>query len=171
MNAIQRRDNIESILTISTKPYKGHILAEKLGVTRQVIVRDIAILRAEGKNIIATPEGYLIPKSQSNKIKQVIAVSHKPEEMEDELLIIVKFGAVIEDVIIEHPIYGEIKGMLMIKSLYDVKNFINKVNETKSEPLLVLTGGIHLHTVSADSLSIFENIKRELGLKNYLISD
>jgi uncharacterized protein len=171
MNAVKRRENIENILMSSDKPQKGHILAEKLGVTRQIIVKDIAILRAKGKSIIATPEGYLIPKTGNNKIKQVIAVSHKSCEIENELITIVKFGATVEDVIIEHPIYGEIKGMLMIKSIYDVKSFINKVLSTKSEPLLVLTGGIHLHTIYADDISIINNVKKELKLKKYLISD
>ncbi|MCH3965476.1 MAG: transcription repressor NadR [Clostridium sp.] len=171
MNSEERRTHIENILKSNNKPQKGHVLAEKLGVTRQVIVKDIAILRAEGKDIIATPEGYLIPKSEHNRIKQVIAVLHKSDEMEDELTTIVKFGGVVEDVIIEHSIYGEIKGMLMIKSIYDVKNFISKVRETKSEPLLVLTGGIHLHTISAENSFIIDNIRRELKKKNYLISN
>lgn len=171
MNSKERRIRIETILKSNNKPQKGHVLAEELGVTRQVIVKDIAILRAGGKDIIATPEGYLIPKVEQNRIRQVIAVSHKAEEMEDELTTIVKFGGVVEDVIIEHSIYGEIKGMLMIKSIYDVKNFIKKIKKTKSEPLLVLTGGLHLHTISAENSSIINNIKKELENKNYLVSD
>ncbi|MBV4420241.1 transcription repressor NadR [Clostridium tyrobutyricum] len=169
MNSQERRINIENILKNSDKPQKGHILAENLGVTRQIIVKDIAILRAAGKNIMATPEGYLIPKVEKNVVRNVIAVSHKPEDMENELKIIVKFGGIVEDVIIEHPIYGEIKGMLMLKSLYDIENFILKVKQTKSELLSVLTDGVHLHTVSAENTSIIENIKQELKNQNYLI--
>ncbi|MBP2034082.1 transcriptional regulator of NAD metabolism [Clostridium algifaecis] len=171
MNSEKRRIDIEKILKSSNKPQKGHILAEKLGVTRQVIVKDIAILRAEGKNIIATPEGYMVPKSEKNRIKKVIAVCHSVDEMEDELSTIVKFGAIVEDVTIEHSVYGEIKAMLMIKSLYDVENFILKIKETKSEPLLILTGGVHLHTISTDNYSAIDNIKSELKNKGYLISD
>ncbi|MEA5008504.1 transcription repressor NadR [Clostridium tyrobutyricum] len=169
MNSQERRMNIENILKNSDKPQKGHVLAESLGVTRQIIVKDIAILRAAGKNIMATPEGYLIPQVEKNVVRNVIAVSHKPQDMENELKIIVKFGGIVEDVIIEHPIYGEIKGMLMLKSLYDIENFILKVKQTKSEPLSVLTEGVHLHTISAENTSIIENIKQELKNQNYLI--
>lgn len=171
MNSKERRKYIEDLLKRSNKPQKGHILSEELGVTRQIIVKDIAILRAEGKKIIATPEGYLMSNEERNIIKKVMAFSHKPEDIEDELKTIIKFGGVIEDVIIEHSLYGEIKGMLMLKTLYDVENFIKNIEAHKAEPLLVLTGGIHLHTISAENEQIIEKITRELKNKMYLISD
>ena len=171
MNSKERRKYIEELLKRSDIPQKGHILAEELGVTRQIIVKDIAILRAEGKKIIATPEGYLMSNEEKNLDRKIMALSHKSEDIEDELKIIVRFGGVIEDVIIEHSLYGEIKGMLMIKTLYDVENFIKKINDYKAEPLLILTGGIHLHTISAESNEIIENIITELKNKGYLVSD
>ncbi|MCI1946348.1 transcription repressor NadR [Clostridium luticellarii] len=171
MNSRDRRLSIKEILEKSNKPQKGHVLAEKLGVTRQVIVKDIAILRAEGKSIIATPDGYLIPKVEEKSVRKVIAVSHKTDEMEEELKTIVKFGGKIEDVIVEHPVYGEIKGMLMIKNLYDVDNFLYNINKYKAEPLLILTGGVHLHTIVADNYDILENIINALKEKGYIISE
>ncbi|OBR93545.1 MULTISPECIES: transcription repressor NadR [Clostridium] len=171
MDSKKRRIYIKEILEKNDEPQKGHILAEKLGVTRQIIVKDIAILRAEGKDIIATPDGYLIPKAEKNLIKAVIAVSHETSEIEDELKTIVKFGGKVQDVIVEHPLYGEIKSMLMIKNLYDVENFINKIEQYKAEPLLILTGGVHLHTIVAENDDIIKNIKRELKEKKYMISD
>ncbi|WPC41931.1 transcription repressor NadR [Clostridium sp. JS66] len=171
MNSKERRTYIEEILKKSNNPEKGHELAEQLGVTRQIIVKDIAILRAEGKKIIATPEGYLMPKEQKSIVKRVMAFSHKTENIEDELKIIIKFGGIIEDVIVEHPLYGEIRGMLMIKTFYDVENFIKKINKYKAEPLLILTGGVHLHTVVAENEEIIENMIKELKENGYLISD
>jgi transcriptional regulator of NAD metabolism len=171
MNSKDRRLYIEKILKSNNQPRKGHILAQNLGVTRQIIVKDIAILRAEGKKIIATPEGYLISNEEENQIKKVMAFSHKSDDIEDELKTIVNFGGVIEDVIVEHNLYGEIKGMLMIRNFYDIENFINKLNEHKAEPLLILTGGIHLHTISAKDMKTIENIIKELKNKKYLISD
>lgn len=171
MNSKERRKYIEDILRKTNMPQKGHVLSEELGVTRQVIVKDIAILRAEGKKIIATPEGYLMPSEEKNLIKKIMAFSHKADDIEDELKTIVKFGGVVEDVIIEHSVYGEIKGMLMIKTFYDVENFIKKINEHKAEPLLILTGGIHLHTISAENDEIMNNITKELKNKMYLLSD
>jgi hypothetical protein len=171
MNSIERRKYIEKLLNESDKPQKGHVMAENLGVTRQVIVKDIAILRAEGKKVIATPDGYIISKQETNLIKKVIAVSHNTEDIEDELKTIIKYGGIVEDVIVEHKIYGEIKGMLMLKNFYDVENFIKKVNQYKAEPLLILTGGLHLHTIAAENYSIIQNIINDLKKKNYLVSD
>lgn len=170
MNSMERRKVIESILYKSDKPIKGSIIGEKLGVTRQVIVKDIAILRAEGKEIIATPEGYLTTKNNDHLISKVIAVSHNSENMREELETIIKFGAIVKNVIIDHSVYGEIEAMLMIKSLYDVDNFIKKINKNNAEPLLILTGGVHLHTILAESEDIINSVKKELKSKNYLIN-
>lgn len=171
MDSKERRKHIESILKVSSQPQKGIKLSEALGVTRQVIVKDIAILRAEGKNIIATPEGYIMPKDSKASVKRIVATIHKPEEIEDELSIVVNYGGIIEDVIVEHALYGEIKGMLMIKSNYDIKNFMKRINEYKAEPLLVLTGGVHLHTISAESDEIINKIVDELKAKGYIVSE
>jgi transcriptional regulator of NAD metabolism len=171
MNSKERRKYIEELLIKSGEPQKGQNLAKELSVTRQIIVKDIAILRAEGSNIIATPEGYMIPKDNKHKIKRIIAVSHRPEEIEDELTCIVKFGGAIEDVIIEHPVYGEIRGMLMIKTLYDVQRFMEKCSKLSAEPLSTLTRGIHIHSIEADNEEIMERILSELKARNYLISD
>lgn len=171
MSSKERRKLIEQVLVKRPEPQKGQDLAKELGVTRQVIVKDIAILRAEGLNIIATPEGYIIPKDERPTVKRVIAVCHKPDEIEDELTCIVKFGGMIENVIIEHPVYGEIRGMLMIKNLYDLQNFIEKCKEYKAEPLSALTHGIHIHTIEAYDEVTMERIIDELKNKKYLVSD
>ena len=119
MNSIERRDNIVELLVKSNKPIKGTTIAEKYGVTRQIIVKDIAILRATGKNIIATPDGYIINRKDKN-IKAIIAVSHTEDEMFNEMNSVIKYGGTIEDVIVEHPLYGEIRGMLMISNLNEL---------------------------------------------------
>jgi transcriptional regulator of NAD metabolism len=171
MSSKERRKLIKELLIKRGDPKKGQDLAKELGVTRQIIVKDIAILRAEGLNIIATPEGYIIPKNEKHKIKKIIAVSHRSDNIEDELTCIVKFGGTIEDVIIEHPLYGEMRGMLMIKTLYDVQGFMEKFKEYKAEPLSALTGGVHIHTIEADDEKTMERIMNELKERNYLISD
>lgn len=171
MGSKDRRKLIEDILIKREEPQKGLKLAQELGVTRQIIVKDIAILRAEGIDIIATPEGYIIPRKERHKVKRIIAVCHKTDEIEEELSLIVKFGGKIEDVIIEHPVYGEMRGMLMIKTLYDVQSFMEKCKEYNAEPLLTLTRGIHIHTIEADNDEIMDRIINELKLKNLLISD
>lgn len=171
MNSEARRKFILKLLEDSEIPEKGYILSERLGVTRQIIVKDIAILRASGENIISTPEGYLIQKSHRDNLRRVFAVCHGKDSIEDELMSIIKYGATIIDVIVEHPLYGEIYGMLMIKSVYDIQNFMKKYRDYKAEPLSVLTGGLHLHTVEAENVTVFSNIEKELAAKGYLISE
>lgn len=171
MNSKERREYIKNLLIKKNIAYKGQLLAEELGVTRQVIVKDIAIIRAEGVNIIATPEGYLIPNEENHYVRRVVALSHSKDDMFSELECIVKFGGVVEDVTVEHPLYGEIRAMLMIKTLMDIEKFIKKFKELNAEPLSSLTKGIHLHTIKADNEEIIECIVKELKDKNYLISD
>lgn len=171
MNSEERRTLIYDFLDKSSEPLKGERLARKLGVTRQIIVKDIAILRASGSKIIATPKGYIVSQIKKNNISKVLAVSHSPEEIEEELETIVKFGGIIEDVIIEHKLYGEIRGILMIKTLYDIQNFMSKLKKLQAEPLSILTGGIHLHTIIVEDEGCLKNIIDELKKKNFLIAD
>lgn len=171
LNSKERRKIVEELLVKATSPLKGQYLAGELGVTRQIIVKDIALLRAGGVNIIATPDGYIIPRREKEHIRKMIVVSHPAEQIEDELQCVVKFGGKVIDVIIEHPLYGEMRGMLMVRTLYDIQNFMNKLNEYKAEPLLVLTGGVHIHTIEAENEEVLENILHELECKGYLIKD
>lgn len=153
----------------SAEPQKGTKLANDFGVTRQVIVKDIALLRAEGKEIIATPDGYLIRKTNDGQIKKIIAVNHCENKMYEELEIVIKYGGIVEDVIVEHPLYGEIKGMLMIKTLNDLMKFTEKCNSIKAKPLSMLTGGVHNHTISASKEEDMKEILKELKEKGFLI--
>jgi len=171
MNSKERREYIENLLVTNNNTYKGQFLAEQLGVTRQVIVKDIAIIRAEGVNIIATPEGYLMPREESNYVRRVIAVSHSRDDIYSELECIVKFGGVIEDVTVEHPLYGEIRAMLMIKTIIEIEEFTKKFTGSSIQPLSSLTKGIHLHTIKADTEEIMGRIIKELKDKKYLVSD
>ena len=171
MNSNNRRELIYASLLNSQRPLKGTDLAGQYGVTRQVIVKDIAILRAEGKDIIATPEGYIVNKGLDNYIKKIIAVSHTREEMYDELKTIIKYGGRVEDVIVEHPLYGEIKCNLMLKNMADLEEFMLSFKRYNAEPLSALTGGMHLHTIAAERNKILENIEKALITKGYVLED
>ena len=170
MNSIERRDNIINLLLESNEPIKGNIIAKKYFVTRQVIVKDIAILRAKGKSIIATPDGYIINKNE-NKVKAIIAVTHNEEEMFNEMSIVIKYGGTIEDVIVEHPLYGEIAAMLMIKNYNELNKFVQKYKEQRARLLSVLTNGVHLHTISAENEDNINLIISELKKYNFIVSD
>ncbi len=170
MNSINRRENIIKLLLESNEPIKGSVIAKKYSVTRQVIVKDIAILRAKGKNIIATPDGYMINKNE-NKVKAIIAVTHNEEEMFNEMSIVIKYGGTIEDVIVEHPLYGQMAGMLMIKNYNELNKFVEKYEEQRARLLSVLTNGVHLHTISAENEQDINLIISELKKCNFIVSD
>jgi transcriptional regulator of NAD metabolism len=170
MSSVDRRNNIFKLLVESNEPLKGSTIAQKYSVTRQVIVKDIAILRAKGKSIIATPDGYIINKNE-NKVKAIIAVIHNEEEMFDEMSIVIKYGGTIEDVIVEHPLYGEITAMLMIKNYNELNKFVQKYQEQRARLLSVLTNGVHLHTISAENEDDINLIISELKKCNFIVSD
>jgi uncharacterized protein len=170
MNSIERREDIFKLLLESERPLKGTYIAEKYSVTRQVIVRDIAILRAKGQNIIATPDGYIVNKND-NKVKAIIAVNHREDQMVKEMEIVIKYGGIIEDVIVEHPLYGEIRGMLMIKNYNELNKFSSKYKNQEARLLSVLTNGVHIHTIAADNSNDINLIIKELKECNFIVSD
>ncbi|AOR22231.1 transcription repressor NadR [Clostridium taeniosporum] len=170
MNSTERRQSILKSLIENEKPLKGIEIADSYGVTRQIIVKDIAILRAKGNNIMATPDGYIINK-ELKKVKAIIAVNHKEEELINEMSIIIKYGGTIEDVIVEHPLYGEIKGMLMIKNYNELNKFLEKYKQQEGRLLSVLTKGVHIHTISADTQEDINCIIDELKEKGFIVSD
>ncbi|NLV88724.1 MAG: transcription repressor NadR [Tissierellia bacterium] len=173
MDGNERRDKILNILENAQEPVKGTELAERLNVSRQVIVQDIALLRAKGKNILATPRGYILPKGfEKEKLtKTIVCVHYNNEELEEELRIIVDLGGKIIDVIVEHPLYGEIRSQLQIGSRYDLDLFMKEFKKTKAEPLSSLTGGIHLHTIEVEDEEAFDRIRNKLLEKKYLIEE
>lgn len=167
----KRREKIISILGKNLEPVSGNSFAKQLGVSRQVIVQDIAVLRASGIDIMATPHGYLLARSDKEIQKAVLAVKHTPLETMEELNIMVDHGLSVLDVLIEHPIYGEIKGYLMLKSRQDVKRFIDKLESEKAALLSTLTNGIHLHTVEYSNQEDLERARQELKKRNFIPDD
>ncbi|AEE95372.1 transcription repressor NadR [Mahella australiensis] len=168
-NGTQRREGILNKLKAAKAPITGTDLATAFDVSRQVIVQDIAILRAAGINIIATPQGYMLPDAIKQKVSRVFACRHTPEQIEDELCTIVSLGGKVIDVIIEHKVYGELRGLLMLSSISDIRDFMHKINQKGVEPLSSLTGGVHLHTVEADDIEILDKIENDLKRKGYLL--
>ena len=153
MEGDARRTRILEILHKESQPVSGTELAGMLGVSRQVIVQDIALLRATDKNILSTNKGYILflEKQNENRKKRTFKVKHKDEEILDELNTIVDFGGKVIDVVVEHDIYGQIAADLIVNSRADAEAFVKKVNEYGTKSLNELTHGVHFHTVEADS--------------------
>ncbi|MCL6636662.1 MAG: transcription repressor NadR [Alicyclobacillus sp.] len=129
----------------------GAQLAAICGVTRQVVVHDIALLRAAGEPVLSTPRGYwLRPDREGRSPEQhVLSVCHPPELTETELLLLVDHGVHVVDVQVEHPIYGDLRGNLHLSSRRDVQLFMERVRSSGAALLSSLTDGFHLHTVEA----------------------
>lgn len=163
---MDRKERIMQEIKKSSKPISASTLAKICGVSRQIIVGDIALLRASGIHIIATPRGYILDTTQG--LCKTIAVKHIQEQMADELYTIVDLGGEIIDVIVEHPIYGQITGKLHLSSRYDVDQFLEKVKSSTAKPLSKLTDGIHLHTIQYPNEETLCRIEEVLLHKGYL---
>lgn len=161
MDAQQRRQIIAKRLADSDKPLSAVSLARELSVSRQIIVGDVALLRAGGLDITATPRGYLLPERPTG-VKRTFACRHRGDQMEEELNAMVDQGCTVLDVIVEHPIYGQLTGPLRISNRYEVAQFVSRCKEEEAAPLSQLTEGIHLHTVLCPSLDAAARVQSAL---------
>ena len=170
MNAETRRKKILEHLSVSAGPVSATALAGKFSVSRQVIVGDIALLRASGADITATPRGYILAKEQAGLIKTV-AVKHTMDETEKELCVFVDNGCTVEDVIVEHHIYGQLVGSLQLSSRYDVSQFMERLQKGGVSALSSLTDGIHLHTLRCPDEAAFDRACAELKQAGLLLNE
>ena len=171
MSAAQaRRQAVAQALEEAVEPVSAAALAERFSVSRQIIVGDVALLRAGGTDILATPRGYLLG-GRGGGVERTVACVHAPEEMERELNAIVDAGGEVVDVIVEHPVYGQLTGLLGVRSRYDVAEFVRRgVEEHGARPLSALTGGIHLHTVRCPDEKTFRRVRKSLEAENFLLN-
>lgn len=161
MNATARREAILQKLAASSEPVSASALAGQLGVSRQIVVGDVALLRAGGADISATPRGYVILPAASGLVRR-LAVRHGEDGIEAELNAMVDQGCTVLDVIVEHPIYGQLTGPLQLASRYDVAQFLARCSQPDARPLSELTEGIHLHTLSCPDEAAFDRVRQEL---------
>lgn len=169
MDGEQRRVEIINYLSKNEKPVSATTLAKHLEVSRQIIVQDVALLRASGYDILATARGYILNKEIEKMLQRVLLVKHDRSETEEELNIMIDNGGRVRNVIVSHPVYGELVGDLMLRTRRDVKQFVEKLNATNATPLLHLTDGIHMHTIEALSEEELDAIEEELDKRGFLI--
>lgn len=161
MDSQERRNAIARELERAPAPLSATALAKQFSVSRQIIVGDIALLRAAGADITVTPRGYIVPRSAVG-VKRTLACRHEGDQMEAELNTVVDQGCTILDVIVDHPIYGQLTGPLNLSSRYDVSQFILRCREESASPLSLLTEGIHLHTVLCPDEGAFARVREAL---------
>ncbi|MBO4915476.1 MAG: transcription repressor NadR [Oscillospiraceae bacterium] len=170
MRSEDRRSAILGMLERSGAPVSASTLAAEYGVSRQVIVSDVALLRAGGAGISATPRGYVLRTAPEGVIRQ-IACRHGDGEMERELNTIVDQGCTVLDVIVEHPVYGQLTGELQLKSRYDVGEFLRRCASSDARPLSELTDGVHLHTIACPDEDAYRRVCGELHDLGFLLEN
>lgn len=160
---------IKNILENSTVPVSGTELAKTFQVSRQVIVQDIGLLRAQNIDILSTQRGYCM--NHSNRYKRIFKVYHHDDEIVEEMNSIVDLGAKIDDVFIEHRIYGKIICEMNIKSRKDVEKFMENIYNSVSTPLKNITNNYHFHTISAEDEETLDQVETMLEEKNLLVKE
>ncbi len=164
MKAEDRRKEIALYLMSKEKPASGAELAERFHVSRQIIVQDVALLKAQGYEVVSTHYGYVINKSPL--VERVFKLYHNREQTREELMTIVQNGGTVVDDFVWHKVYGRIEAKLNIFSEYHIDKFLEGVRTGKSTELMDITGGYHYHTVRADSektMNVIENALQEKG--------
>lgn len=168
MNGAQRRQKILELLLVADGPLSGSALAEKLGVSRQIIVQDMALLRTAGEpEILSTYQGYVIHKTNAG-CSRVFKVRHSPGNTEQELLEIVDLGGRVADVFVYHRVYGVVKCALNIRSRKDVRAFMERLRDGRSALLMEVTDAYHYHTVFAEDVQTLDQIQSRLGALGFL---
>ena len=166
MNGIDRRKRIVGILENSDAPVSGLSLSKELHVSRQVIVQDIALIRANGRSVFSTNRGYVIQKQKD--VSRILKVVHSDEEVRDELMAVVDMGGTVKDVFVYHKVYGVLKAEMNITSRFTVEQFMEQIATGNSGLLKNVTAGYHYHTILADSEEILDLIEESLKEKGFL---
>lgn len=171
MTGEERRNKILKKLMESSQPMSGAALARAFQVSRQVIVQDIALMRAEHYDIMSTNKGYLYRNAEADTAfpKRVFFVRHTTEQVLEEFLAVIELGGRVLDVAVEHELYGQIRVDLLIESRQDAVEFAQRVSVCRDNLLKLLTDDCHYHTVSAPSEKLLDLIEAELKQKGLLL--
>ena len=170
MNAGVRRERLMKLLEEADRAVSATALAHTLSVSRQIIVGDIALLRAAGERITATPRGYVLDRSAAGELRTVACRHTTPADMARELNIMVDNGCTVVNVIVEHQVYGQLVGQLDLSNRYDVSEFIQAVEAHGARPLSDLTGGIHLHTLRCPDEGAYRRVSAALKEAGILLT-
>ena len=169
MSGEERRYQILQMLKTQTAPLSGAALASRFHVSRQVIVQDIALMRAENHDIFSTNRGYLYRREEDAEPmpKRVFYVRHTTAQVLEEFLTVLELGGKILDVVVEHELYGQIRVDLLIETKQEAQDFFEKLLKSHDNPLKVLTDDCHYHTIAAPSETLLDLIGQELERKGF----
>ena len=168
MTGSERRKHIVDRIRQSQKPVSGTVLARECQVSRQVIVQDIALIRAAGHDILSTQRGYRL--QERRQASRVFQVRHTDAQIEEELFTIVDLGGSVKNVMVDHQVYGRVQAPLLISSRRTASTFLEEIHSGKSSPLKHLTSDYHYHLIQADREDTLDLIQEALREKGFLIS-
>ena len=163
-----RRARIVEALAAASGPLSGTALAEACGVSRQVVVQDVALLRERGEKIVSTNRGYVLLADDPARPTRLFKCRHTAEQTAEELTCVVDLGGRVEDVFVNHRVYGVVSSALGVGSRRDVERFMAELASSVSSPLLEVTSGYHFHHVSAASEEVLDEVGRALAARGYL---
>lgn len=167
MSGEERRKELINFISGNGKAASGTLLAERFHVSRQVIVQDIALLRAEGYDILSTNRGYLCHRAK--EASRIFHVRHDNDRIQEELNLIVDCGGCVRDIFVKHELYGEIRADLNVDSRKKAAAFVKNISAGSCTPLNTITYGYHYHTVTAESEEVLDGIEEELRTQNFLV--
>ena len=163
----KRRDRILAAIGSTDEPQSAGALGDRFGVSRQVIVQDIAVLRAAGAPIVSTNRGYIL--ASRRLAARVFKVYHTESELAEELELILDNGGAIKNVSVSHRVYGHIEAEPNIENRVHAAEFVRSIEGGKSRPLMVVTEGYHYHTVTAPDEETLDRIERALKERGFLV--
>ena len=167
MTTAQRREEILALLNQADAPIAAKDLAARFGVSRQVIVQDLAVIRASRPNIISTNRGYILQQQETGCLRE-FKVRHTPEQAEQELNLIVDHGGRVKNISISHRVYGRVTAEMDIRSRQDVNEFVQAINSSHSSVLSSATSGYHYHLIEASSQARLDLIGEQLKKAGFL---
>lgn len=166
MTTAERRKEILDILKKTDTPVPARALAARFGMSRQVIVQDMAVIRASTSGILSTARGYIIHQDSVERCSREFKVRHQEADTQSELNLIVDCGGHVKNISISHRVYGRISADMDIRSRQDVAEFTEALKDSSSSVLSTATSGYHYHLVEAASrerLDMIEEKLREAG--------
>lgn len=158
------------MLRSSPEPITGSTFSDQLGVSRQAIVNDIAILRAAGEQITGSPRGYRMADDPPG-VRALIRCDHPPDRGREEFEILLDRGITVLDVGVEHSVLGEVRAPILIETRADIDRCSETITEAGEMPLSAITRGVHSHMVRAPNRDALDAAMRELRERGILIED
>ena len=159
MNTAQRRTEILKLLQQEEKPVAARAMASQFGVSRQVIVQDMAVIRASTPGILSTTRGYVLQQDKDIACTREFKVRHGQEKAVEELNLIVDCGG---------RVYGRVTAEMDIRSRQDVNEFVQAINSSHSSVLSSATSGYHYHLIEASSQARLDLIGEQLKKAGFL---